>query len=325
MAPSQLGFFRRWIGILVLLSVPAESFRVTPPASKGAGLQRRDIAPISKRDSGDDLTKKDLNVRLYQVRDYYRQRPEQGISQADICLALARTRLSKLSLNRCFVAPSTIPGAGDGVFASRDISYGELITLYPGDAALIQDTSGSAEENAVAPVGVMFGIHVKGGDRNITRVTSQEARSYETEINSRCSIVADPLIGKDNAAYLSHFVNDGAALYEFDSASRDVYANETAARCNAANFVMEGAHMTTVATVAIQKGDEVFISYGAGYWLSRSHPELHTGVVVEIEAAVPSGVDFSMLPESPDNGNRKTKQKKKKNDQSGKDKKRGFA
>jgi hypothetical protein len=336
---------------LALITAPVDTFHVSPislgiiqhnrqrKAGRGFSCDRRhDVirrGSVSEGDTGigDDLTKEGLNVRLYEVRDYFQQRPEEGMTQADICLSLLRTRLSKLRLNRCFVAPSTITGAGNGVFASRDISQGELITLYPGDAVLIQDST--AEDSSAAPMGVMFGSHVKEGGRSTDRVTSQEARSYEMEINKYTSIVAEPLIGAEDSAYLSHFANDGASLYEFDSTSREIYSKATAARCNAAHMVMEGAHLTTVATIAINKGDEVFVSYGQGYWLSRSHSESDTdekaGVVFEMDAAVPRGTGADVIlgdyngsvgsAESPWE-NRKTRRSKKKN--APKDKKRGF-
>jgi hypothetical protein len=234
---------------------------------------------------------------MYEARDYYRQRPEEGMTQAAICLALLGTRLPDLRLNRCFVAPSTIAEAGNGLFASRDIAEGELVTLFPGDAVLIQDST--AEDTSAAPVGVMFGSHIKEADRDTSRVTSHEARSYEMEINTYTSIAGDPLIGTGDPAYLGHFANDGATLYEFDSASREIYTNATAARCNAANLVVEGAHMATVATAAIAKGNEVFISYGTGYWLSRSISESNsaenTGGVVQMDAAVPQGVGAGVI------------------------------
>jgi hypothetical protein len=57
--------------------------------------------------------------------------------------------------------------------------------------------------------------------------------------------------------------------------------------------------MATVATAAIAKGDEVFISYGTGYWLSRSISESNsaenTGGVVQMDAAVPQGVGAGVI------------------------------
>ena len=89
---------------------------------------------------GDDLTKYEFGLRLKEVRDYYRETNE--MSQENVCLTLFRTRLPNLRLNRCHVgAESTIPGAGRGLFVSRDIEEGGLITLYPGDVMFAWETS----------------------------------------------------------------------------------------------------------------------------------------------------------------------------------------
>ena len=189
------------------------------------------------------------------------------MTQVDVCRKLLCTRFPELRLNRCHVAASTIDGAGNGVFASRDIEEGELITLYPGDALLIHDEKSSV-------VGVMFGSHIDANDKNTGRVTSHEARSYEMELDSYTSLVADPYLGTSNPSYLGHFANDGASLFEFDPASREAYSLASYARYNAANFALENAHMGMIATKVIPKGQEIFLSYGEGYWLSRSDSAL---------------------------------------------------
>lgn len=272
----------------------------------------------------DDLTKHELLLKLAEVRDHYLQRPEEGMTQANVCLLLLRTRLSNLHLNRCFAAESTITDAGNGVFASRDIEGGELITLYPGDAVLMQDST--AEEDAAAPVGVMFGNHVNLRDRNTIGVTTHQARSYEMEINKFTSIVADPSIDIEGCAYMGHVCNDGSALHAFDPVSREIYTTATAESCNAEHIVMEGAHMGTIATKAIKQGEEIFVSYGQGYWLSRSDPSLiakKTGVVVEVEGAAAQGniPDTASSTESRADRRRKKKNKKLPKDQL---RKRGF-
>jgi len=278
------------------------------------------VAPAGE----DHLTKNDLLMRLAEVRNYYQQRPEEEMTQANVCLLLLRTRLSNLQLNRCYAAESTITDAGNGVFAGRDIELGELITLYPGDAVLIQDST--AGEDVAAPVGVMFGNHVNLGDRDTSGVTTHQARSYEMEINTYTSIVADPRIDIEGCAYMGHVCNDGAVLHEFDKVSREIYTAATAESCNAEHIVMEGAHMGTIATKAIKKGAEVFVSYGEGYWLSRSDPSLiakTTGVVVEVPGAEAQG---SIPDTASSTESRADRRKKKKNKKLPKDKhrKRGF-
>jgi hypothetical protein len=269
------------------------------------------------------LTKEQFLLRLSEVRNYYRENPDEKITQADICLKLLCTRLSKLRLHRCYVGTSTIPDAGNGLFAGRDIEEGELITLYPGDAVLLQGPTKKEDDDSPVVTGVMFGSHVQGADRNTSRVATHDARGYEMEINQYTTIVGDPLVkGVSNtAAYLGHFVNDGACLQAFDADSRALYSQTTALKCNAAHYVMEGAHMGTVALRAIPKGDEIFCSYEEGYWLSRSDSTLATnkqGVLVEIKAAVAaSELTESRRPERRQN-------KKKKMSSKGSSEKKGF-
>ncbi len=219
----------------------------------------------------DDLTKEELLLRLSEVRSYYRGRPEEGMTQDAVCLKLLSTRLRNLHLNRSFVSTSTIPNAGYGLFASRDIKDGELITLYPGDAVFSFDEQvvgdeGEEKSSAGPPIrSIMFGAHTKPEHWEINRVLSHEARGYEMEISAYTSIVGDPSLGFSDAAYTGHFANDGGYLTDFDDAGRQAYRKETLERYNAANFVFEGAHMGTVATKAIKKGSEVFLSYGVSF------------------------------------------------------------
>ena len=218
-------------------------------------------------DTGDDLTKYEFGLRLKEVREYYRETNE--MSQEKVCFTLFRTRLQNLRLNRCFVgAESTIPGAGRGLFASRDIEEGELITLYPGDMLLewksnVGDFAGD--------VGVMFGNHVKKEDQQSTadRMTTNNGRSYELKIGNRHSIVADPLLA-DDAAYLGHLGNDAAMLNSRDQTDVATYIDASLNGRNSDFFVLEGSHMVCIATTNITKGNEIFASYGCDYWFSRS-------------------------------------------------------
>lgn len=104
-------------------------------------------------------------------------------------------------------------------------------------------------------------------------------------MSERLSLVGDPSLASD-PAYCGHLCNDGACLGlgpssnssdPADISDVDVaqYSRLSASRANAAQLPLQGgAHFATVATRAIAAGEEVLISYGAGYWLSRSaHPD----------------------------------------------------
>ena len=231
--------------------------RVEPYARTGSSCLA--AVTTTKDDAADDLSKEELASRFAEVRDYYRKTNE--MSQENVCLSMLRTRLSNLRLNRCVVGPSTIPQAGLGLFASRDIAQDELLTLYPGDALLIWNRD--VGDFGAGDVGVMFGNHIQGVYRDPSRVSTDEARSYELKIRTGHSIVADPRLVEDSA-YLGHMINDGSALMDNKNSSRTLYSRTTFDRHNAAFFVMEGCHFTTIATKNIAKGEEIFVSYGEG-------------------------------------------------------------
>jgi hypothetical protein len=258
-----------------------------PLKAAGAGAEITDVVVdddentnnIKNNDNdNDNLTKDELLLRLAETRQYYRDNKlKLGISDEDLCLRLLSTRLPDLQLNRCFVKQSNIPNAGNGLFASRNINDGELITLYPGDAVIIrkEQESEDGDKKKITPLitNVMFGDHIKIEDRKIDRVLTYESRGYETELNDYTSIIGDPnidiLLG-GNYAYCAHYANDGAFLDDFSLEKREIYYNDTVEKYNSANFIMEeGSHVGMVATKNILKNQEIFLSYGEGYWLSR--------------------------------------------------------
>jgi len=233
-----------------------------------------------EEDLEDDLTKEELGLRIKEVRDYYRETNE--MSQENVCLSLVRTRFPKLRLNRCHVAESTISGAGRGLFASRDIDEGELVTLYPGDALLAWNTTVG---DFTGEVGVLFGNHVRPEHRTPDRLTTDEARGYELKIGGRHSIVADPSF-VDDTAYLGHMANDCAMLASKDKASVDKYLKTSALGLNIGYFVMEGSHFVGVATKNIAKDTEIFSSYGEGYWFSRTHMQDQQEIGAQVGADI---------------------------------------
>ena len=60
-------------------------------------------------------------------------------------------------LNKSEVRPSSILGAGRGLFAIEDIPMGEVITCYPGDALLCKSEDDVVED-------LLWGTHVAEAD-----------------------------------------------------------------------------------------------------------------------------------------------------------------
>ena len=174
-------------------------------------------------------------------------------------------RCDDLHLDRCHIGPSELPDAGSGLFASRDIRAGELITLYPGDALLYWKHGRQAPSSRVCS-GVIFGAHIPDDQKDAARVTTESARKYEVGASSTLSCVGDPR-RDDNPAYLGHFANDGSVCSS--AAYIDVYREATRVAANADHVTLEGCQLATQATRAIASGEEIFVSYGEGYWLSH--------------------------------------------------------
>mmetsp|Transcript_24585 Transcript_24585/g.37060 ORF Transcript_24585/g.37060 Transcript_24585/m.37060 type:complete len:341 (-) Transcript_24585:62-1084(-) len=145
----------------------------------------------------------------------------------------------QLQLNRTRTGPSTIDGAGRGLFATEDIAKGELITCYPGDALLceyseleiddeeedgfdeedidFEDEDYYDEEADYVEEVVLWGEHVDTSDRleedevfdGIVAENVPPLTSYAASVDDVYSVMGMPILD-NNPAYYSHFANDGA-------------------------------------------------------------------------------------------------------------------
>ena len=233
-------------------------------------------------DSDDALTLGEMTAMLEEMLSCYSTTEE----IAALRIGLLGTRLEALSIDRVRVGPSTIPGAGLGVFATRALEEGELITLYPGDGLLhFSDGAPDDETGTDDKVSVSFGSHVpldrrRSQTRSVAALT--DARAYELPATSMMSLVGDPTIVED-AAYLGHMVNDVAACRSTSELA--AYALATAERVNSAHKPLLGCHFASVTTRRVEAGGELFVSYGPGYWLSRQGG-ISTAEIIAAEEAL---------------------------------------
>ncbi len=151
------------------------------------------------------------------------------------------------AVNKTHVRESTIPDIGMGLFASRDCPKGALLTCYPGDALVDLDNDDKTTWGSLGE----FTLH----------------QEYMLRaIQDNWGIVAmDGSDTPDDSTYLGHYANDGAKrpLCEQELGT---YVIESANQANAEHRPLQDCHMVTVATKAIQKGDEIFVTYGPDYW-----------------------------------------------------------
>ena len=99
-----------------------------------------------------DLTISDVSAMFQEVRAHYRSSGE--VDEAQACRNLMSTRVKDLRTACCAVRPS--PLHGDGLFATREVAEGELLSFFPADALLVWE-GGDRERNDCL---IFFGAHV---------------------------------------------------------------------------------------------------------------------------------------------------------------------
>lgn len=166
------------------------------------------------------------------------------------------------SLNNVVARPS--PVHGTGVFATRDIQAGELVTLYPADA--IVEVIGGSMGNCVPSEKLQD--FCNGSAKKMKRVLKNQ-REYRFNVTDTVGIVGFPKFDQ-NPAYLGHMINDGARANS-NLRSVPIYVAVTLKKMNCKFHICKATrHVAVIATRDMKKGEECFVSYGARYWVNPS-------------------------------------------------------
>ena len=162
--------------------VRISSHRLLPHAS--AMAPESEVAP---------LTLDDVRSIFVDVRSHYADKDD-DVDLGQICRNMMVTRVADFCkrLSRCEVRPSD--RHGEGLFVTRDVDAGELITFFPGDALLFW-ASGDRKGDLM----VYFGAHVPQSERDASEIVSTRAREYELYISAELSAVGDPARRDDPA------------------------------------------------------------------------------------------------------------------------------
>ena len=154
-----------------------------------------------------------------------------------------------------FVTVRPSPVHGDGVFAKRNIKRGSLVTMYPCDA-FSYTTKGEQT------------LWAKSNGDPMLRCEAELLFGYSAQIEpTNIAIAGDP--DKYSNASCGHLINDGAFLLTKDCNVDEVlkYAKASAEAQNCHFIPLAGIVLAVVASRDIKKGDEVFATYGAGFWV----------------------------------------------------------
>lgn len=183
------------------------------------------------------------------------------------------SRIFPFELKKVVVRPSTTHGVG--VFAARNISSGELVTFYPGDAVEYMPNKDRHLPNCLTASLFSQRMEDRFSDKDELRTVGRD-NDYAVDINDSYAIVGSPFFN-NNPDYAGHLINDGAKSSS-TAQSDAIYCRVSALKRNCLFRTLKGdLHLAIVAGRDIKEGEELFVSYGTKYWQSYNSQRNHPG------------------------------------------------
>ncbi len=157
---------------------------------------------------------------------------------------------------------------GRGVFATKEIPIGSLVTFYPADLVTYFPNKNQEIEG---PKNVV-GFESERCKEDVARLTFQGVREciedYEFTIDEHYAIYGHPKYDLD-VQYLGHFVNDRFKP-DGNKITPQMYLHLSSSRANCMFYVFErGLAVGIVSIATVKEGQELFVTYGKKYWESR--------------------------------------------------------
>lgn len=184
--------------------------------------------------------------RTYET--YFAIRGNQSNEETRVEILLSNTDILSGKINKVYISKSEYHG--NGVFASRDIKRGEIITLYPSTYIFIGDKMITNLTN------------IEKKERQITFDIKQR---YTYAFDNNFMICGHPLALED-PSFVGHMVNDGVSLRSEKHSS--LYNSVAPRKNNSIYYDIMNVCCAIVATRDIQKDEEVLVTYGCKYWNS---------------------------------------------------------
>jgi len=169
-----------------------------------------------------------------------------------------------LDIDKVVIKPSKVHG--NGLFAKVHIKKGDIITLYPCDIlAYFPEANRDKPGHIVA---YMFSDELKDNQeiKDTFNTNKKYYKDYQLAVNESYSIMGIPEI-YNNPAYLGHFCNDGARGHTPED--KKIYETISVLKSNAFFKNICDCMMAIVAIRDINIGEEILVTYGHGYWITR--------------------------------------------------------
>lgn len=168
---------------------------------------------------------------------------------------------------------STIPGAGLGLFAARDIEAGSIVSFYPvhtmgcnlfrggSEWVALDDTDQEYSMSTVEHNGPNYALYLLGN------------RPPEAEYDGTMIVDCNPN-RPDIPGWIAHRINDGAIIEENTERGILSYLEKSMQKQNVVISPWGPSPLLAAFTTKdICKGEELFTSYGVSYWLDATFSE----------------------------------------------------
>jgi SET domain-containing protein len=170
-----------------------------------------------------------------------------------------------LELDNVYIGKSNIHG--NGLFSKKEIKAGDIITFYPGDILVYYPDKNRDKKDHL--VGYIYSEELKNNKELCEAFNNNKKyyKNYQLTINDTYSIIGIPEIN-NNPTYLGHFCNDGARGHS--EKDKKIYETVSILKSNAYFKNICDCMMAITAIKDIKKDEEILVTYGHGYWISRN-------------------------------------------------------
>ena len=269
------------LGVAFVVADDASAFIPIPQpitrldSSRRIGLQKTVITTeINSANNIDDVNVCDrtLGSALEKMR---------LISQADFS---PTSKYNKRRSGLVEVKESSIAGAGLGLFAKKKIKAGTIISFYPAHTMGIyfgkSDSSRSASIDSSGEK--HFYNHNESNEKDTDAATDNSYIHYIIGKRPLMGVDVSQTLGADalyidlditqeeSPCFISHRVNDGATVQTNSQDGVLSYYGESRYAKNCVHVPFGPSPLlATVTTKKVNKGDELFTTYGCSYWLEK--------------------------------------------------------
>ena len=167
---------------------------------------------------------------------------------------------------------SSIPGAGQGLFANQIIKKGTVVGFYPVHGIGAEFDDGSSTCCGMTPEDQehFYEIQNFGGQSNYIQMLIGSRRLGTADFGEDTQLFVDvnPNRKDSTGSWNGHLVNDGAIVSEnSEQGMLDYYtASQRSKNCVHIPFGPSPL-LAVVTTRKVKKGEELFTTYGCLYWL----------------------------------------------------------